>query len=418
MSRISLLLSSSSSSSSRIYYSFSSLASLLLLLLFQLIVLPKPKIHAQCFDYNPLNFRDRTPVVCPWVKNESPSLQKREIDSKNMLQITFTCGINDQEKCNKVQRAFTTAGGIITATLMLHVPILVNATFLNFCDAKSSVVVNTGPAGSCGGSNVGSLTIGGAAPTRTIPMQDEDGKERLYPQSLVKQFNFTKHRAYAGFDITAQFNAIADFWFDDDSYPIGPNQADFLRLILHELMHGLGFISSWDDYLNRTPQALTPELNPDPVDFQFKFIEYAFDQYMVIIPQSEKASAYTDIQNSFADRVRFAFNTLEGFTAAFFQSPEYQSAKKMFQFGITPKNLGFLPKGNSEVVLLETSLNPYQLGSSISHVDFETYGGTSDFLMRYSQDPGVSLQDAILMGGNYSGGPIGPKLRLILETLG
>ena len=38
--------------------------------------------------------------------------------------------------------------------------------------------------------------------------------------------------------------------------------------------------------------------------------------------------------------------------------------------------------------------------------------------MRYLQDPGASLPELIQKTGNYSGGPIGPRLIQILHTLG
>ena len=86
-------------------------------------------------------------------------------------------------------------------------------------------------------------------------------------------------------------------------------------------------------------------------------------------------------------------------------------------------SLGFLVLPNNannanEAIILETTLNPFKTGSSLGHVDFKTYVNTSDFLMTYKQDSGMTLDDYMSIGGNYTGGPIGPKLRQILATMG
>ncbi|KAG9286285.1 hypothetical protein G9A89_014271 [Geosiphon pyriformis] len=381
---------------------------------FLLLTLFPPRAIAQCYDHDPLDMKHKTPVKCPMV-TDSKSLEKRQellsaANSTNMFQVLFTCGINNKNTCNKVKNAFLTAGKIITATLVLKSPIIVNATYMDFCKSM----------GDCGSSQ-GYLTLGGAAPARTIPMKDLDGKQRFYPQALVKQFGYDTHRQFTTYDITALFNSVTNFWFDSDPNPITPAQSDFLFVILHELIHGLGFTSSWDDYLNVEPEALTPDLGEGIENGRstYQFVEYAFDQYMVVIPQNRNATSYTDALNTFSTSSRFS--DIDTFANAFVESSQYDTAKTMFKYAITKNSLGFLLKGAKspqDALILETSLDPYQQGSSISHVDYKTYTNTSDFLMRYLQDRGVSLQDAILAGGNYKGGPIGPKLKMVLETLG
>ena len=54
----------------------------------------------------------------------------------------------------------------------------------------------------------------------------------------------------------------------------------------------------------------------------------------------------------------------------------------------------------------------------MAHNDLNTYENTSEFLMTRAQVRGRTLEDNIAVGGNYSGGAIGYKLRLILESLG
>ena len=65
-----------------------------------------------------------------------------------------------------------------------------------------------------------------------------------------------EHPQIAPYDIQAIFNSKMDYWFEGDPVPMLATQIDILYVVLHELVHGLGFVSSWDDYLEI--QALTP----------------------------------------------------------------------------------------------------------------------------------------------------------------
>ncbi|CAG8588123.1 1105_t:CDS:2 [Paraglomus occultum] len=342
-----------------------------------------------------------------------PQRRQNTGNATNMFQITLTCLISDNVKCNKVQRAFNLAGEILTGSLILNTPVTVNATFTDFCQSFNDCPTN------------GFLTLGGAAPARTLPLKDDDGKTRFFPQALVKQMNPQSRPQFSSFDILAMFNSVANFWFEDDNTPIRQDQSDFTFVILHELVHGLGFTSSWDDYINQVPQALTPDVTPTGASggsgASFQFSEFAFDKYMVIMSTGQKMSDITAQLNAFSTGAGAQIRDINAFANAFARSPQYQIAKNTFNFAITKGAMGFLPQGETDLnnaVLLETSLNPYQQGSSISHVDFATFTKKSDFLMRFLADRGVSLGDAIVQNGNFSGGAVGPKLLRVLESLG
>ncbi|PKY60540.1 hypothetical protein RhiirA4_484365, partial [Rhizophagus irregularis] len=84
---------------------------------------------------------------------------------------------------------------------------------------------------------------------REILLLNDDGLSRYYPQSLVKQYQFKKHSEFAPIDIIATFNSIVNWHFPSDSdIPIQPKQFNMLYIILHELMHGLGFTSNWQNW--------------------------------------------------------------------------------------------------------------------------------------------------------------------------
>ncbi|KAG9294930.1 hypothetical protein G9A89_003963 [Geosiphon pyriformis] len=379
-----------------------------------LIVFPSQAI-AQCFDYDSLDMKNRRQVYCPLVTDFKSSLEKQEklltvANSTNMFELILNWDMNDDNTCKKVRNAFVTAGKIITTTLILTSPIIVKATFSDFCELE----------GECSSLN-GYLTLGGAIPARSILIQDLDGKQRLYPQALVKQFGYNTHQEFKAYDIFAEFNSKINFWFDSDPNPIKATQIDFLSVIVHELMHGLGFFSGWSNYLGDETEALIPYPIYILKNGCSQFIEMAFDQYMIVIPQNRNVTSYTDILNKFSTNSCTGFSSLKSFRNAFEKSPQYETAKTMYKHSITKNSLGFLPRGKKDIkdaLILETGLGTYQQGSSIGHVDYQTYTNSSDFLMRFMQDDCVSLQDAILAGGNYKGGAIGPKLKMVLETLG
>ncbi|CAG8515668.1 8516_t:CDS:2 [Acaulospora morrowiae] len=370
----------------------------------------------QCYDHpDPLNRTHQIPIKCPIIKQSIDEHLLTSQNTTNMFVVNFTCGTDSTILCTKVKNAFETAGKIISSTLTLNVPINVNASFVDFCTTM----------GDCG--NTGTITLGGASPARSILLQDDDGLTRLYPQALVKQFQFQRHPEFSEFDIKALFNsAVTNFWFDGDP-PITSSQQDFLYVILHEYIHGLGLYSSFDDHFNNSvPTIMTPKIymSENSIDSSLTFngfVEAAFDKYMIYLPTGGRISSIITSQlNQFAGGVGTVFLDMNEFSSKFKSSSQYVLSLNMMTCAITPYSLGFLPRGankSSEAIILETSLKPYRRGSSIMHFNYKTYSKTSDFLMKYSADRGVSLTNLVAASGN-SGSPIGPKLKLFLETLG
>ncbi|RIA82646.1 hypothetical protein C1645_729141 [Glomus cerebriforme] len=387
-------------------------------------------VKSSCYEHpDPLNYFHVERIPCPYTINLDS--QDTHINyGENMFNITFYCNDNDLILCNKAKKTFEMAGQIISETLILNTKIDVNATFFDLCGTDKEQCKNISFR----------RIIGAAGPARSIILRDDDGVDRLYPQSLVKQFRFKNHPEYGQFDINAKFNSKVDYWFIEDNLSIGKNQIDFLYVVLHEFIHGLGFLSSWDnkngfasgweDYMNDRPEALTPEISISSSDAtrQFKFngfLESAFDRYMIHIPTGNKTSAFTGELNKFQEIVGVNFQNEVDFVTKFHNSPQYQIAKTMMSFAVSPNTLGFLPRGATkadDAIILETSLQPYQQGSSVSHVDLKTYNNTGDFLMKFLADHGANLDNLIAARiGNNNGGhnaAIGPKLKLVLETLG
>lgn len=397
---------------------------------------PEDMDGSLCFAPDEENLAIRYPVPCTLVSEpiQSPladQLSGSLVPLENALNVTFNCRNLEDGLCEKAKGVFLAAGKILASVIRLKEPLRVNGTFIKFCDINRQCV------------NGRSLALGGGAPGRTFIVYDDDGMPREYPQALLKQMQSDSHLEYGPFDIVATFNAEFDWWFEGDA-PIRPEQYDFLFVVVHELIHGLGMVSTWNDYVTeKTPKGLTP--NPvlpaawyrgQPAPFKFLgFLENAFDRYLVVTkPQMQKMTDINKLLNqlafeanntlssakdTFQPKTRM-FSKIDDLRTAFYDSPTFELARDVLD-NATKGGIGFLPlnaRSNNDIIPLESSLSPFQVGSSIMHVDSRKYGRTPDFLMQWQTQPGRTLQTWVQDNGNFKGGPIGPTLMTILETLG
>ncbi|CAI2178458.1 1626_t:CDS:1 [Funneliformis geosporum] len=381
-------------------------------------------VDAECWERpNPLKpFEKKISSVCGLQKKTKGKLtadvgkesQKDEINSlaaKEAFKFDFSCGVPDKVLCTKAENAFKAAGEIIANVIILVTPITVNATFTDFCKALNE----------CDGT-----ILGAASAARTIPLLDDDKVVRQYPQALAKQFLLDPTPKWGPFDIQAFFNAQADLFFKGDGV-IKKNQFDFEYIILHELIHGLGFASAWNNYFSEQPVALTPDPNflesitdlNQPVKFT-GFEETAFDKYMINTRDKgapKRMTEFTNEINSFAE-IGTDFPSVQALLNTFADSKQFQTSSQLILDGQTPKTMAFQPRNvsSNDMVFLETNLKPFRVGSSISHVDIKSFNNDPDFLEVFNAKPGQTLEQVLkATGGKY---PIGPKLKSVLETLG
>ncbi|KAI8642246.1 hypothetical protein BD408DRAFT_443606 [Parasitella parasitica] len=329
------------------------------------------------------------------------------------IEISFKCYHAPKNVCEKAARAFKKAGDIISSVILFRESIKVNATLASFCQMGNE----------CGKSM---MTLGGSSPARAMPLLNDDGVMRLHPQALVKQYLLQDHPTFAEYDILSVFNADAPFWFEEDGIPIDSNQADFSFVILHEFMHGLGFYSGWNEYISKN--ALTPDpspflanqlirmLNPTSTSalHSTQFLESAMDRLMTVLDY-ENGNASVSVSKYTGQLNRIQATTISDLT----RSPEFASAKEMGYLATKAGSLGLDISSELEPIVLETALQPFQPGSSVSHVDYAKYTESPDFLMRFMQDRGLTLAEAIKRGGQgVDGQPIGPLLLRVFEELG
>ncbi|GAO52175.1 hypothetical protein G7K_6258-t1 [Saitoella complicata NRRL Y-17804] len=369
-----------------------------------------------------------------------PALSAPDNSSANMFNFTTTCGTGaDATICSGMESVFQEAGWMISQILEINATINVNATILPFGLGLSSSANKAG-------SNIQSL--GGAAPARTVPLMDADNHARFYPQAVVRQFNssVTQNVEFSEFDITMQINSDEDFWWTNKSASIGEKEYDLLYVTLHELMHGLGFSSAWEDYIHpASPTALTPNIlltypsttSGDAGDVTFGgFVEYAFDR-LLQFNQSDTLTGFeyvyatnvtTELNTLFPALLNVTYATAANLTSAFLDDDAAVGlAEHMLAQATTAYSISFShplinsSSSNNTGMMLETSIAPFSSGSSISHFSDAEYAATRDFLMGYAQVSGVTLQQTMASVGVPDGdayGPFGPGLRIVLAGLG
>ncbi|KAG0783677.1 hypothetical protein G6F22_008587 [Rhizopus arrhizus] len=341
--------------------------------------------------------------------------------------ITFDLNCTaDATECAGVRATFEKATEIISSVFQFKSPLLINASYNPFCSFSKDC------------SNEDSMAaIGQAYPTISYIMIDNtDNMTRMYPQALLKQYTkLSVQPAWAYYDINAQFNSQVNWYFVNNPDPISSNQIDFLRNVVHELIHGLGFISAWSDkfYNSLSPmidnlnQFLAPKLlaatSRDPILGTYEtpqpfwgFVEFPFDKFINTNSSSDgllSLSAITKELNKFYNS-NALFQSALDLANAWYASDAYQVASTVYQKTVTADDISVIID-NEPIVWLETSLNPYREGSTLCHVDFNIYLNTSDYLMVYMANRGMSLSYLI---NEYSHVPIGPKLLKIMATLG
>ncbi|PKY43779.1 hypothetical protein RhiirA4_541363 [Rhizophagus irregularis] len=405
------------------------LSTTLFVVVLELICLVQITVPEKCLEYISPFYQKTRMIDCPMIHSKD-SKDKRQTSSKsdNMITVDFQCLIDDKQLCKKVEQVFITAGKFITATLNLKSIISVNAQFLDFCKTY----------GKC---DKDVIILGAAGPARMIPYQDpKENKIRFYPQALYKQMNFPiEHPEFGPNEIMATFNSNTSYWFEGDPLPMLEKQSDMLYVVIHEMIHGLGFTTSWDDYFGI--KALTPAIGgttkpPAPGEItsqsdelqSSQFFELISDKFLVLLPSGKLVSSIADEINKFQFKIETLSST-DGIASAFSASPQFPVAKNMYNTAMTHGAMGFLTIPPSDqltreqilnnVIILETSLIPYQHGSSVAHTDFDTYVNSSDFLMLFTYPKTATLgQIMSAVGSTNTTGPIGPKLRLLLGSLG
>jgi len=174
-----------------------------------------------------------------------------------------------------------------------------------------------------------------------------------YPIALAEKLTRRDLNDPAEPDIIAQFNSGTNWYLGLDGNP-GPSQFDLVTVVLHEICHGLGFF----DFSN-------VDANTGNGTYEFSGYPFVYTAFL------ENGGGNNIIENY-----------LDGTPAL---ATQWQSGDIYFN--------AFLSKLDYGQRVPIYAPDPYEDGSSISHLDPDKLLHNTDGLMRPGISPGLSIQD-------------------------
>ncbi|TPX61862.1 hypothetical protein PhCBS80983_g00860 [Powellomyces hirtus] len=360
-------------------------------------------------------------------------LHRRAPTTNSQFDITFKCPDSSAEQCQWAQNGFERAGAYISSLLTIPTQLKVHATFKSFCKNK--------PYDECGPT---SSILGYAAPAAYFPARPSTAILKagsplaaswfLYPQALVKQLRYDTDLQFATFDIVADFNSdIRTWWFKDSPKPITANQTDFDYVITHELTHGLGWdtsLLSFDQVFTDIASKTTPYVAPSvyfhgssgaPVADAWTFLT-SFDALI----KDTKGRAVTDyltpVQSwwgSDAPNGDGEPNGLRSFIASFEASGGPFSAAESLSKAIVAAPKSLRVNQNTSLFTVADDKNVgFEMGSSITHLDYTSYMNSQEFLMVPYDNNGRGTPLMDIVKRNNGTGVYGPESLQIMRSMG
>ncbi|KXS18763.1 hypothetical protein M427DRAFT_199039 [Gonapodya prolifera JEL478] len=330
-----------------------------------------------------------------WTPEAAASLarRRRKRQATSMFQATLTCTVADLNLCAKVQTALDSAGARITKVIGVTTPILVSATFTSYCSTF----------GTCGGTTLG---------------------QALYKNGGSAGFGASTGPAPIAqattYDIKAMFNADAAFWFQGDP-AIASTQYDFEATATHELLHGMGFLSGWNEWFYVGQGYLTPAYYMYATGlWAYWAPPYLFDIFMVDKTGLPVTRYYTTLVTTYPGDPTL---TLDDLTADFEDNggAAYDAAYSVYQLGTAlRRTVTSRPKANpftNASSYLWTKPGIYKDGTALHHLE-DAYNNTADFLMISYIPAGFTLDAQINLYSTQAWGVFGPQTLSILYSMG
>ncbi|KAI9350905.1 hypothetical protein BDR26DRAFT_816214 [Obelidium mucronatum] len=388
---------------------------------------------------------------------------------------TFTCNLPNQptnknlqttrdEICNLVKTGLANAARRIQKWVLFQTPIKISISFESDC-RRSSPQLDTDQIINCPWNKL----LGAASPTSWNEVSGSEtlegfDPEYLYPPSLLKQYIPNDPRwIKSGDDISAGFNSDAPWWFPDESNPLGegsgsggsyaapltpdtfdnsvqPNDKiyDFEQTAIHEIMHGLGFMSGWGQSIQ--DNSLLPS---GPLTYQTKNGKngitlgksFIYDRTLAHVGAGENrdgnggvmmrdyASSMRREAEQISEVMMMESKSSEDFSTEwrkrFIESKAFQLSLNLYSsVATTPMQLvSWYQTGAGEYryAIIYTPRR-YSGGSSLSHLDASVYGGSSEYLMRPFCTSGAGIDGIVPIHRDV--GVLGEAVSGILRQMG
>ncbi|KAJ3315954.1 hypothetical protein HDV04_000162 [Boothiomyces sp. JEL0838] len=278
-------------------------------------------------------------------------------------------------------------------------PVNVLSQYYSFCPSSNS----------CDVDNV----LGMAMPSTMIQLERSEfglDPKFLYPPSLIKQYypndeNITQIE----YDIVSEFNSDYNWYFLGDEQDWGASHAVNGGFItMHEIIHGLGFLSSWELWDEQGFTGFMPSYPTysngtiDGMLYPFIFNKLLGDNLNNVWINVYSEAISQSLNHSFV-------------TKSFFnQTIGYQISESLIQLFETPFSTSiWFPSCTTIRNALMFTPSLFSSGSTLSHVD-NIYIG-ADYLMRPNAIGGVSFDKKI---PSYHSAMFSDTLLGILRGLG
>ncbi|KAJ9086928.1 hypothetical protein DSO57_1038489 [Entomophthora muscae] len=300
----------------------------------------------------------------------------------------------EKHTCKKVTDAVRLMSRFIENAIILE-PITIKLKFEKICDSY---------VGRC-------ERMAMCEPSQLIRVNEEN-LTFLYPQALYKQSDHNEVHYLKDYDMLITFDAYYDYYFPDD-YPNtqGMCEMDFMQALTHEVLHGLGFASSFhaltSDIFSPIPHVRKAMSSKEESKVNFLFTE--FDKHIVIEKNSKSLKHYAA---KLRDLGPIHFKPGQDYKNLIQNQPHY----KIFKELSSSSNHDYFNASNNIKVYLKTS--SVFSSMSLSHIDSSTYKNTRDETMMAKSGSGVGLHDLFHDDAKWLTSPFGPKTLAILATLG
>jgi hypothetical protein len=386
--------------------------------MFWFLFLAFPSVFGEIVRYDVASVWNRTLIPTTGSLPTKKNLTAFTANQRGRFVVQFECS-SSSSSCTKAKQSIEKAADRLTAVVQLNTDVNVLMTFRSFCV----------PANSCSQAN----TIGQAGVASFFSGKlSENDPYLLFPQGLVKQLKTSENLDFSQFDILADFNADVNYHFSDGS-PVQSDQVDLEFVVIHELTHGLGFQSGWIQWssiypsMNIPSTLLAPSLTFLTRNNIISSTSQVFAWQYLSIFDLNLVSVNGPIQKPVNNvEALYKFNTNGGtfsnFVSKFLASGEPVAMARSVYQTMTSKGLQ-MKLSNNETLILYTT-NVYQSGSSVSHVDLQTYSNTPEFLMvpSASMFVGQTLDMLVQRVTNNQTqsmfGPYGPKTLRLLTDMG
>jgi len=279
------------------------------------------------------------------------------INYTSAFKINFYCS-ETPNICEKAKTSFERATQKIAVALKIKTQIVVQASLYSFCKVKGDSYC----------SNNSSI---GSAAASAYHILNNNGTKYLYPQPLVKQMD--EIGIYLDTDITSDFNSDYSFYFSGDDI-IEDGQIDFEYVVIHELIHGLGFATAFQKYFSLVAKVI------DDQDFLSPGLSLINNTYVSnwrsiqIFDKSVVSTANNVSLNTYNNDI-MKFTSSSGLLSPlqyhneFIQSVEpYQAAKRILDVASNKTGSLVFQTSEGDNITLYTKDKEFLQGTSIAHL--------------------------------------------------